>query len=168
MPENSDELWANSRRIGPNTSESVAESLEFAIASAPLTPRDIATVALARRYAIDIDQADVLSVQGAKLLRAVGSLAILDPALYGALEAYFGRVERVSVLERLGPKLLAAMTDLGMSPRARNDVGRGVKKDDDGGNVGRIAPEPGDSAPVAGDDLARLRAERKAARFHNS
>lgn len=165
MTNSDDELWGNSKQFGPNTSESVAESLEFAISQAALTPRDVAAVSLARRYAADIDTADVLSVEASKLLRAVGSLAVLDPGLYGRLEALFGRIERVHVLGLLGPKLQAVMTDLGLSPRARNEyVRRGGESVDD---VPRPAkqPEPG---PVGSDDLSRVRAQRKAARFNNS
>jgi hypothetical protein len=103
---------------------------------------DAAGVALARRYASDIDEARVLSVAADKLLRECR--AWLEPATYDRLTAQVARIEETTVLALLGPKLVQVLAELGLTPRARADSTR------KGGGAG----EP------PGNELARWRAER--------
>lgn len=81
---------------------------------------DSAAVALARRYASDIDEAAVLSVAADKLLRECR--AWLEPATYDRLAAQVARIEETAVLALLGPKLVQVLTELGLTPRARADT----------------------------------------------
>lgn len=118
-------------------------ALEAALAALPLLGQDGAAVALARRYADDMDEAAVVSTGAARLLEEAGDL--LPEAAYERLRALAARVEQTTVLATLGPKYLAVLAELGMSPRARADVTRK-------GGV------PGD--PPADNPLARYRAER--------
>ena len=126
------------------------DAVEDALREADLrTPqasgRDAAAVALARRYASDIDEAAVLSAAADKLQRECR--AWLEPPTYDRLVAQLGRIEETAVLALLGPKLVQVLAELGLTPRARADTtGKG------GG--GRNAPPR--------NDLAKWRAERSA------
>lgn len=119
-------------------------ALEEALKSLPENPLDRAAVALARRYASDIDEAATLSVAADKLQRECR--AWLEPATYDRLVAQMGRIEETTVLAALGPKLVQVLAELQMTPRARADVtGKGGRKGDPPRN-----------------DLAAWRAERRA------
>lgn len=123
----------------------VEESLREADLRTPdKSGRDAAAVALARRYASDIDEAAVLSVAADKLLRECR--AWLEPATYDRLAAQVARIEETAVLALLGPKLVQVLAELGLTPRARADSTR------KGGAVG---------APPR-NDLAEWRAQRSA------
>ena len=99
------------------------------------TPPDAAAVALARRYARDIDQAQLLTAQTTKALR---DLAALDVDLHDRLLTLATRIEATAVLALLGPKLLAVLTELGMTPRARAAVLGGKEAPGDGGSRSKL------------------------------
>jgi hypothetical protein len=113
--------------------------------------RDRAAEALARRYARDIDDAQVISTQAAKVLRELSRHVDVD--LYEKVSSLFDRIESTAVLGQLGPKLLAVLAELGMTPRARADTTR------KGGalNVGNSSPEP-PLAKLQRERMARLKA----------
>jgi hypothetical protein len=71
---------------------------------------------LALTYAREIDGAELVHVSLAKVLREVAGL---DSDVHDRLVAQLARVERVHVVGLLGPKLLAALEALELSPRAR-------------------------------------------------
>lgn len=118
-------------------------ALESALSAVTMSDADRATVALARRYADDIDESETVSVQAAKWLRSVEST--MNPVTYDQAHALLARIEHTTVLATIGPKLLAVLTELGMSPRSRADV---VRR---GGAV---------NDPPKGNPLAEYRAER--------
>lgn len=124
---------------------SMVLALETALKSQEWGSLDTATVQLARRYAWDLDEAELVSVAADKLLREVQTW--MEPALYDRIKALFARIERTKVLGELGPKLLVTMVELSMSPRARADTTRR------GGVTGGTTQSPK-------DPLAKLRAER--------
>lgn len=120
-------------------------ALEISLGELDAGKLDAAAVALARRYASDIDEATVLSVAADKLLRECR--AWLEPATYDRLAAQVARIEETTVLALLGPKLVTVLAELGLTPRARADT---VSK----GGGGRNAPPR--------NDVAEWRAQRNA------
>lgn len=88
------------------------------------SPVDVAVAELAITYAKAIDQAEVVAASLAKVMREV---AELDVDVYDKLLPLAVRIERTAVLASLGPKLLAAMDALLITPKARASVRRGVK-----------------------------------------
>lgn len=116
--------------------------METALAELDAGKLDAAGVALARRYASDIDEASVLSVAADKLMRECR--AWLETATYDRLVAQVARIEETAVLALLGPKLVQVLAELGLTPRARADSTR----------KGGAASEP------PRNDLANWRAER--------
>jgi hypothetical protein len=125
----------------------VSGALESALAATAMRLPDGAAVALARRYACDIDEAPSLALDASVLLDDIAALPDVDRALVDRLRRTLARIEQTTVLALLGPKLGLILTELGMTPKARADV--------KGGSAGARSPE--------GDELARLRAERRAA-----
>jgi hypothetical protein len=125
----------------------VAGALEKALAATSLRLPDGAAVALARRYACDIDEAPSLALDAAVLLEDLAAISQVDRALVDRLRRTLARIEQTTVLSLLGPKLGLILAELGMTPKARADV--------KGGGAGARSPE--------GDELARLRAERRTA-----
>jgi hypothetical protein len=121
-------------------------AVEDALAAASMSTAklDGAAVALARRYASDIDEARVLSVAADKLMRE--TRAWLEPATYDRLVAQMARIEETAVLATLGPKLQSVLHDLGLTPRSR------VERDGKEGNGG--------SAGTPRNDLAAWRTKR--------
>lgn len=117
-------------------------AVEKALAALKAVDLDAAGVALARRYASDIDEAAVLSTAADKLARECR--AWLEPATYDRLVAQLGRIEETAVLALLGPKLVQVLAELGLTPRARADT---------------VAKGGGAGAPPR-NDLAEWRAER--------
>jgi hypothetical protein len=77
-------------------------------------PKDLdsAAVALAKRYAAAIEDA-------AKIADAAALIEPADVDQLKAIQALQRRVEAQTVLGELGPKLLAALVELGMTPRSR-------------------------------------------------
>jgi hypothetical protein len=120
------------RRISPSLTRSLSAALKDLH---PLT-RDTGVIALARRYAALIDQAQVIADR----------LDDLDPendSQVRMIAALRARVDAQAVASDLGPKFLAALAALGMTPAARASVTRGGTPD--------VSTVPG------GDALARLR-----------
>jgi len=107
---------------------SVLNALNAALTSAPAADQDAATVALAKRYALELDDAAVVSVAMTKALRQLGhrvSEGAVDAELFEKFETLAARIEEVHVAATVGPKLLAALTELQMTPKARNAVAAG-------------------------------------------
>jgi hypothetical protein len=126
-------------------------ALETALGELPedtVQKRDRAAEALARRYARDIDDAQVISSVAAKVLRALARENV-DIEVYDRVAALFDRIESTAVLALLGPKLLVVLTELGMTPKSRADVTHKGGKRGDRGNAGQ-------------SDFAKLRAARMA------
>lgn len=120
-------------------------ALELALRELDGPPRDQAAVALARRYALDIDEAELVHEQVRRLLSRVEAL---DPDLAEQLQTLSVRVESTHVLATLGPKLNTILVDLGMTPRARQSItGKG------GG--GGVPPTKSPLALVRGDYARR-------------
>lgn len=94
----------------------------------PLDKRDAAVVRLAERYAALIDTAANLAAAAERILELADEG---DVDVLGQLAALAARVERQTVLEKLGPKLLAALQQLQATPaaRARQQRGGGDRAD---------------------------------------
>lgn len=111
---------------------SVSEALERALVEAKPATRDAGAVALARRYAALVDGAAVLAKHREPLRvlrRAVD--AYDDPEAAGkAFDRIHEALAAHSVASDLGPKLLAALTALGMTV-----AGRGVKGGEPSGGI---------------------------------
>lgn len=88
------------------------------------SPKDQAAGALAVTYAKAIDEANVVAASLTKVLREV---AELDQDTYDRLLPLAVRIERTHVLATLGPKLLATMDALLITPKARSALQKGVK-----------------------------------------
>lgn len=123
--------------MAPRT-PSIALALTRALRDTQPLQRDQATVALARRYAALIEEAQSIATELDRMVPEGDAQA-------KRIRALAAKVESQSVASDLGPKLLAALTALGMNPAGR---AAGMK----GGS-------PGASDPAA-DALARLRAVR--------
>jgi len=126
----------------------LARAVATAIAAGADDKRDVGAVALARRYAELIDAASPASKYReplAQLGRAVALLDVDDATPYErALTKITDALAAHSVASDLGPKLLAALSALGLTPAARGD-GKG-------GTAGEPAANP----------LDELRARRAA------
>lgn len=105
----------------------LAPAVEETLAALEPGQVDTAAVRLAQRYARDIDEASLITADLEPVLRDVMAL---DPALHDRLLKLAVRIERTAVLASLGPKLLAALEQLGATPAARARVKGG------GGNAG--------------------------------
>lgn len=111
---------------------------------------DAAAVALAKRYALELDDSATIARSLAKTLRKV-ERAGLDPETYDELLALTVRIEEVHVAAVLGPKLLAALEQLQLTPKARSGVLQGGGTPD------------ADSGKSALDELRERRSNRGAA-----
>ena len=111
---------------------SVLTALNTSLREAAPAKRDTATVALAKRYALELDDAAVVSRAVAKSLR---KLSKIDEAaeVYEELFALATRIEEAHVAALIGPKLLAALEQLQLTPKARSVVVQG-------GGVGNAGP----------------------------
>jgi hypothetical protein len=111
----------------------VLTALHTALRSRTPADADAATVALAKRYALELDDSATISRSLAKTLRKVAR-AGLDDELYDELLALTVRIEEVHVAAVVGPKLLAALEQLQLTPKARSGVlqGGGVPDADSG------------------------------------
>lgn len=137
----------------------IAEALESALtALQDLPAQDAALRALARRYACDIDEAPCVALDGQRVVEDLMRHrdGAVDPALLDRLRRVLTRIEQTTVLAALGPKLNAALNDLGMTPKARQAVGKPAPVDSGGNGVKNNE-----------DDFTRIRRERAAARKHN-
>ena len=85
--------------------------------------RDSGAVALARRYAVLIDAAAPTAAYGRHLRALRAGVALLDAATREQVEPHLQRIEAAlaahSVASDLGPKLLAALSALRLTPAAR-------------------------------------------------
>lgn len=128
----------------------IATALEAALDHAEQDDADGATVALARRYARELDEAAVVSAAITKALRELGAV---NYDLHDKFLALAARIEEAAVAASIGPKLLAALEQLQMTPRARAAVVKGG-----GGNA--------TTGNGAESEMERIRRERAAARQH--
>lgn len=102
-------------------SPSVLNALHIALRAAPPGDQDAAAVALAKRYAHELDHVETISLAANKALRKLAKEDIPD-GLFEEFEALAARVEEVHVAALIGPKLLTALTELQMTPAARRAV----------------------------------------------
>lgn len=109
---------------------------------------DAAAVALAKRYARELDDAAVVS---ASLTKALRELEAVDVDLHDRFLTLATRIEESVVAASIGPKLLAALEQLQMTPRSRSTVVRGGGSGDGGGKRSAL------------DELRDRRASRAAA-----
>lgn len=100
----------------------VARALRESLVSAPAAKEDRAAVQLARRYAGLLDQATPAS-RYRPLLDKVGAVLARsrDKEAVEALEKIRDALGAHSVLSDLGPKYLAVLVALGLTPSARGD-----------------------------------------------
>lgn len=126
----------------------LAYSVRQAVKAAGGDPRDQATVALALRYAALIDNA-APAAKYAAALRWLARVPVDDPAAEGLREIIVVALSAHTVASDLGPKLLAALDALILSPRARAAAKKAVS----------------DAKPTGSplDQLAERRAGRRAA-----
>jgi hypothetical protein len=125
----------------------MSAALETALADLKGPARDGAAVALARSYALALDESAEVHAGVWKALRDLADLGrqVGDAAeLHDRLLVLAQRSETVHVLGLIGPKLNTVLADLGMTPRARASVTGG------GGGTGGAPPQ---------SPLARQRAE---------
>ena len=123
-----------------------SRALDEALANVTVQSRDRAAVQLARRYCALLDEATPASKYREPLLLISEALP-RDPQIEAAFRKIADALGAHSVASDLGPKLLAVLTALGMTP-----AGRGAK---DG------AP-PDDGTPKGkADELAQRRDERE-------
>lgn len=115
----------------------ITRAVARALKDAPLLPRDAGGVELVKRYALLIDQAQELADEAALIEPD-------DETMARRLRALQVQVDAQAVVSDLGPKLLAALTALGMT-----QAGRSVK----GGGQG---------VPAVAGKLDELRARRAA------
>jgi hypothetical protein len=118
----------------------LTRALGTALTAAEHEQRDAGTVALARRYAALIDAAAV-AAKYRRSLEAVRSALLASESLEAedALEHFNKLADALaehSVASDLGPKLLAALTSLGLTP-----AGRGVKGVANAGTVASALDE---------------------------
>jgi len=96
--------------------ELVRPAVEKMLAALQPDQVDAAVVRLAQRYAHDIDEAHLIAASLEPVLREIMAL---DPKIHDRLLPLAVRIERTAVLASLGPKLLAALEQLGATPAAR-------------------------------------------------
>jgi hypothetical protein len=94
-----------------------------AISKAKIKPEDAGTVALAKRYAALIDEATPRSAYAEHIRKIKVALSPLDDDAEKALTKIADALAAHSVASDLGPKLLAALTALGLTPAARGAKG---------------------------------------------
>lgn len=98
-------------------------ALHTALKAKPPADADAAMVALAKRYALELDDSGLVSKGLTKTLRKIEAL---DPDLYDELLPLAARIEEVHTAALIGPKLLAALESLQLSPKARTGVLQGA------------------------------------------
>lgn len=93
--------------------ELISPSIEATAAALDeLTAADAAALRLARRYGAAIDDAHQVAAELAALLPD-------DEDVRAQVAALAARVDAITTLDKLGPKLLASLEALGATPRAR-------------------------------------------------
>lgn len=148
------EAGIEKQRISPDLAEALADAAQVKV-------MDRATRALAIRYAELLDDAAVAEKYH-RAVRMVGDAVTIQSEHMGETAANqlltaWTRIESAlaehTVASDLGPKLLAALTSLGMTPAARAE--KGGAKPTTGSAPALIAPE---LSPL---ELARERAQRR-------
>ncbi len=105
----------------------LARAVGSALTAASTAPEDAAAVALVRRYAALIDDAAVAAKYRRPLAALRRAAALLgDDDTAEALDKITEALAAHSVASDLGPKLLAALTALGMTAAGRNARGGGT------------------------------------------
>lgn len=130
---------------------SVLTALHKALRDTTQVDRDAATVALAKRYARELDDAALISVATSK---ALAKLRDVEGAgeIHDQLLALAARIEEAHVAALIGPKLLAALEQLHMTPGARGESKGGT----------------GDNRPKSALDELRARREGRTASLDTS
>ena len=116
---------------------SMVEAVSAAVSASQAKPGDEAAVALALHYARLIDDAEAVAAALADVVPEGDHEA-------GVLWRLKAKVDAHTVASDLGPKLLAALTALGLTPVARSSV------------------KGGEVVDAGADPLAQLRAKRAA------
>ncbi|TDP97655.1 terminase small subunit [Labedaea rhizosphaerae] len=116
-------------RLSPSVANAVQKGLTAAKISQS-APTDAGLVALAKRYAAVIEEAQVWADEAALIEPE-------DDDQWQRIERLRKRVDAVTVLADLGPKLLAALVELGLTPRVRAAAGRGGGGAGDSGGPGK-------------------------------
>jgi hypothetical protein len=113
---------------------SILTALNASLKVAEPDTKDQAAVALAKRYALKLDESAVIS---RAVARSLAKLARIEGCgdLHDELTALAVRIEETHVAAVVGPKLLAALTELQLTPAARRTVTQGGG----GGNAGPSA-----------------------------
>lgn len=104
---------------------SILTALNSALREPTPDKRDAPTVALAKRYASELDDAAVVGRAMHRALRKLSKIEEVDVELFEQIEALAYRIEEVTVAATIGPKLLAALTELQLTPAARKGVIQG-------------------------------------------
>lgn len=103
---------------------SVLTALNTSLRKAVPAEQDAATVALAKRYALELDDAALVSRAVAKSLRKLSKIEEASE-VYDELLTLASRIEEAHVTALIGPKLLAALEQLQLTPKARSAVVQG-------------------------------------------
>lgn len=127
---------------------SVLNALHTALRARTPADADAAAVALAKRYALELDDSAPISKALVKILRRLEQEGRHDE--YDELLDLAVRIEEVHVAAMVGPKLLAALESLQLTPKARGGVLQG------GGTPNA------DAGTAALDELRNRRANRAA------
>lgn len=122
---------------------SILTALQAALKASPPPACDAATVALAKRYALELDESAVISTAATKALRDLMQIDEVDDELFEKFERLAARIEETHVAGLIGPKLLAALEQLNLTPKARNAV---------------LTPGGGDGGDGGSTPLGHLRA----------
>lgn len=133
----------------------VADALETALESlTAIAPQDAALRALARRYACDIDESASVALDAQRVVEDLyrHRQGPVDPQVIDRLRRVITRIDQTTVLGLLGPKLNQALSDLGMTPKSRQAVGKPP-----------VAPAQAKVVKHE-DELARVRNSRPSAR----
>lgn len=109
---------------------SLSDEIGTALAAATLKPEDGATRALAVQYAVLIDEAAPAGKYGKALAWLAGEIEVEADQRDRCVEIIRIALAEHTVASDLGPKLLAALEALGMSPRARAAQQKGTKTGD--------------------------------------
>lgn len=126
---------------------SILTALNASLKAAPPAKADEAVVALAKRYALELDDSAAVSRQVLKSLEKLRKQDIDQELLY-ELSQLASRIEEVHVAGIIGPKFQSALAELGLTPAARKAVAAGG-----GGNAG--------NKPSSKLDELRERRERR-------
>lgn len=133
------------------------------VVSKAVSDRHEPAAALAEVYAARIDESGHVGVALANALDALHKAAVIadmsadSPAQAGHLKAWHkvaDALSAVTVAAELGPKLLAALDALLLTPKARAAAGDAVK------GAGKAAANPMDALRAREDEVAKQRAKR--------